>query len=111
MSGLPVSAEFIYDALRKVAVARGTDSAGQAWTLEFRARHDDDSMTVVVREPGGKTRTLTVTDEDFVFGDGRVSLRPVPETTLTMQPLYMKKLRGFTRGNIPTPDIPGPSLP
>jgi hypothetical protein len=111
MSGLPVSAEFIYDAHRKVAVACGTDGAGQAWTLEFRARHDDDSMTVVVREPGGKTRTLTVTDEDFVFGDGRVALRPVPETTLTMQPLYMKKLRGFTRGNIPTPDIPGPSLP
>ena len=111
MSGVPASAEFIYDALAKVAVARGTDPAGGAWTLEFRARHDDDSMTVVVREPGGKERTLTLTDEDFMFGDGRVALRPVPEITLTMQPLYMKKLRGFTRGNIPTPDIPGPSLP
>jgi RNA polymerase sigma factor (sigma-70 family) len=33
------------------------------------------------------------------------------ETILTMQPLYMKKLSGFTRGNIPTPDIPWPSLP
>jgi len=111
MSGPPASAQFIYDALRKVAVARGTDAAGQEWTLEFRARHDDDSMTVVVREAGGEERTLTLTDEDFVFGDGRVSLRPVPETVLTMPPLYMKKLRGFTRGNIPTPDIPGPSLP
>ena len=111
MSGPPASAEFIYDALRKVAVARGTDAAGQAWTLEFRARHDDDSMTVVVREPGGKERTLTLTDEDFLFGDGRISLRPVPETALAMQPLYLKKLRGFTRGNIPTPDVPGPSLP
>ena len=110
MSDPPVS-QFIYDALRKVAVARGTDAAGQAWTLEFRARHDDDSMTVVVREPGGQERTLTVTDDDFVFGDGRVTLRPLPETILTMPPLYMKKLRGFTRGNIPTPDIPGPSLP
>jgi aromatic ring-opening dioxygenase catalytic subunit (LigB family) len=30
---------------------------------------------------------------------------------LRMQPLYVKKLRGFTRGNIPTPDVPGPSLP
>jgi hypothetical protein len=111
MSGAPASAEFIYNALRKVAVARGTDAAGAAWTLEFRARHDDDSMTVVLREPTGKERTVTLTDDDFVFGDGRVSLRPVPEATLTMQPLYMKKLRGFTRGNIPTPDIPGPSLP
>jgi hypothetical protein len=111
MSGAPASAEFIYDALRKVAVARGTDGAGQAWTLEFRARHEDDSMTVVVREPGGKERTLTLSDDDFVFEDGRVALRPLADTTLTMQPLYMKKLRGFTRGNIPTPDIPGPSLP
>ena len=111
MSGAPAPAEFIYDALRKVAVARGTDGAGQAWTLEFRARHDDDSMTVVVREPSGKERTLTLTDDDFVFGDGRVCLRPMPDSSLTMQPLYMKKLRGFTRGNIPTPDIPGPSLP
>ena len=111
MSAPSPSPEFMYDALRKVGVARGTDAAGRAWTLEFRARHDDDSMTVVVREPSGKERTLTVTDEDFVFGDGRVSLRPVPETMLTMEPLYMKKLRGFTRGNIPTPDVPGPSLP
>ena len=107
----PPAAQFIYDALRKVAVARGTDAAGQAWTLEFQARHDDDSMTVVVREPGGQERKLTLTDDDFVFGDGRVTVRPLPETILTMQPLYMKKLRGFTRGNIPTPDIPGPSLP
>jgi len=68
-------------------------------------------MTVVVREPGGQDRKLTLTDDDFVFGDGRVTVRPLPETILTMQPLYMKKLRGFTRGNIPTPDIPGPSLP
>jgi hypothetical protein len=107
----PASAEFIYDALRKVAVARGADRTGQPWMLEFRARHEDDSMTVVVREPGGTEQTLTLTDEDFVFGDGEVCLRPLPETILTMQPLYMKKLRGFTRGNIPTPDIPGPSLP
>jgi len=111
VSGPPASAQFIYDALRKVAVARGTDAAGQVWTLEFRARHDDDSMTVVVREPDGQERTLTLIDEDFAFGDGRFSLRPAPEITLTMPSLYMKKLRGFTRGNIPTPDIPGPSLP
>ena len=111
MSGPPPSAQFIYDALRKVAVACGTDAAGQLWTLEFRARHDDDSMSVMVREPNGKERTLTLTDDDFVFDERHVSLRPAPETTLTMPPLYLKKLRGFTRGNIPTPDIPGPSLP
>ena len=106
---LPV--DFTYDALRKVAVARGIAADGQTWILEFRDRADDDSMTVVVRGPNGSERTLTLTDADFVFGADRVSLRPVPEATLRMEPLYMKKLRGFTRGNIPTPDIPGPSLP
>jgi len=40
-----------------------------------------------------------------------VGLRPTPDVELRMPPLYVKKLRGFTRGNIPTPDIPGPSLP
>jgi len=104
-------AEFIYDALRKVAVARGIAADGQPWILEFRDRADDDSMTVVLRGPNGREHTLTLTDVDFVFGDDCVSLRPVSEVTLRMEPLYMKKLRGFTRGNIPTPDIPGPSLP
>jgi len=107
----PATTEFIYDALRKVAVARGTAADGQAWILEIRSRHDDDSMTVVLRDPKGGERTLTLTDADFIFGESSVSLRPLPEIALQMTPLYMKKLRGFTRGNIPTPDIAGPSLP
>jgi hypothetical protein len=100
--------QFIYDALRKVALAHGTAADGQTWVLEIRSRHDDDSMTVVLRDPKGSERTLTLTDADFSFGEGSVS---VAGTTLSMTPLYMKKLRGFTRGNIPTPDIAGPSLP
>jgi hypothetical protein len=100
--------EFIYDALRKVAVAHGTAADGQTWILEIRSRHDDDSMTVVLRDPKGGERTLTLTDAEFVFGESRVT---VAGATLSMAPLYMKKLRGFTRGNIPTPDLAGPSLP
>ena len=104
----PPATQFIYDALRKVAVAHGIAADGQTWVIEIRSRHDDDSMTVVLRDPTGRERTLTLTDADFSFGDGSVS---VAGTTLSMTPLYMKKLRGFTRGNIPTPDIAGPSLP
>lgn len=100
--------QFIYDALRKVAVAHGTAADGQTWVLEIRSRHDDDSMTVGVRDAKGSERTLTLTDADFTFGEGSVSVAGI---TLSMTPLYMKKLRGFTRGNIPTPDIAGPSLP
>jgi LytS/YehU family sensor histidine kinase len=106
-AGVP-AAQFIYDALRKVAVAHGTTPDGQTCVVEIRSRHDDDSMTVVLRDPNGTERTLTLTEADFAFGDGTVS---VAGTTLSMTPLYMKKLRGFTRGNIPTPDIAGPSLP
>ena len=107
----PATTEFYYDALHKVAVARAVATDGEAWTLEFRQRHDDDSMSVVVREPSGTQRALTLTESDFTFADGTVTLRPLPAVLLRMQPLYLKKLRGFTRGNIPTPDIPGPSLP
>ena len=103
--------EFLYDAMRKVAVARGVGADGGAWTLTLEDRHDDDSMTLVVRDPAGTTRSLRVTEDDFTFGDGTVALRPAPDVNLKMAPLYVKKLRGFTRGNIPTPDIPGPSLP
>jgi hypothetical protein len=103
--------EFTYDAVRKVAVARGVDDDGRAWTLELQERHDDDSMRVVVQPPDGAARPLTVTEDDFTFGEGLVSLRAAPPVRFRMQPLYLKKLRGFTRGNIPTPDVPGPSLP
>lgn len=108
MSAVTAPTQFIYDALRKVAVAHGTAADEQTWVIEIRNRHDDDSMTVVLRDPKGGERTLTLTDADFTFGDDSVS---VAGTTLSMTPLYMKKLRGFTRGNIPTPDIAGPSLP
>ena len=109
--GPAATTQFMYDALRKVAVAHGTAADGQAWILEIRSRHADDSMTVVLRDPKGGERTLTLTDADFIFGESNVSLKPVPGIALQMAPLYMKKLRGFTRGNIPTPDIAGPSLP
>jgi len=105
------SPEFIYDALRKVAVVRGTSRDGAAWTIEFLERNEDDSMEVVVHEPSGGTRKLTVTESDFVFARDAVTVRCLPAVELCIHPIYMAKLRGFTRGNIPTPDIPGPSLP
>ena len=103
--------EFLYDAMRKVGIARGTDLDGQSWTIEFRERKPDDSMAIVLLDPRGGARALTVTEDDFAFEEETVALRSVPALTLRMAPLYVKKLRGFTRGNIPTPDIPGPSLP
>jgi hypothetical protein len=102
---------FVYDALRKVAVARTRDRAGGSWVLEFVEHRDDDSRVVVVRAPDGATRTLTVTDTDFEFAGETVTVRGLEGVVLTMPELYARKLRGFTRGNVPTPDVAGPSLP
>ncbi len=102
---------FTYDAIRKVAVARGTAGDGSSWTIEFLDRMADDSMRIVVHEPSGIDRPLTATEDDFVFEGETVTLRGLPDVALRMPTLYLKKLRGFTRGNIPTPDVPGPSLP
>lgn len=111
MTTAPAASEFIYDAIRKIGVARATAGDGASWTIEFHERHADDSMTLVLVAPDGATRRLTATEDDFGFGDGTVTLRALPGISLRMTTIYLKKLRGFTRGNIPTPDIAGPSLP
>lgn len=103
--------EFMYDAIRKMGIARGVAGDGGTWTLEFHERHADDSMTLVIVAPDGTMRRLVATEDDFAFAADTVALRGPAELTLHMTPIYLKKLRGFTRGNIPTPDIAGPSLP
>jgi len=102
---------FVYDALRKVGVARARDRAGRPWVLEFVEHRADDSRVAVVHAPDGTTRTLTLTDEDVRVAGEAVSVRGLDGVELTMPELYARKLRGFTRGNVPTPDVPGPSLP
>lgn len=103
--------QFIYDAVRKVGTGRGTDKAGNAWLIEFHKRHDDDRMSIAVTGPDGKAIELVVAEEDFHFTDNTVSIAGVPDMRAFMHPIYLRKMRGFTRGNVPTPDIAGPSLP
>lgn len=103
--------QFIYDAKRKVGTGRGTDQAGGQWKIEFHKRHDDDRMTIQVFAPDRPARELVVSEDDFLFTDNTVSLRGLPEMRVFMHPVYVKKMRGFTRGNVPTPDIAGPTLP
>lgn len=107
----PLNPQFMYDAKRKVGTGRGTDRQGNQWILEFRERHDDDRMTILITGPGGAEHRVTVSEDDFVFTDNAVRLSAVPEMHIFMHPVYLKKMRGFTRGNVPTPDIAGPSLP
>jgi hypothetical protein len=107
----PMNPQFIYDAIRKVGTGRATDKAGNEWVVEFRDRHDDDRMSIFIMGPNGYANALTVGEEDFVFTDNTFRVAGAPELVGFMHPVYLRKMRGFTRGNIPTPDIAGPSLP
>jgi hypothetical protein len=107
----PLNPQFMYDAKRKVGTGRGIDRQGSQWVLEFRERYDDDRMSVLVTGPNGEEHRVTVSEDDFVFTDNAVRLSAVPQMHVFMHPVYLKKMRGFTRGNVPTPDIAGPSLP
>jgi hypothetical protein len=107
----PLNPQFMYDAKRKVGTGRGKDVDGNDWVLEFHERHDDDRMTIVVVGPGGFEQRVTASEDDFAWGDNAVRLAPVPQMRLFMHPVYLKKMRGFTRGNVPTPDIAGETLP
>lgn len=103
--------QFIYDAMRKVGTGRATDIDGNEWLIEFIERHQDDSMDVEVRKPDGNIQKLKVTEDDFVFSDNKVRIQGVEGFEGFMHPVYLRKMRGFTRGNVPTPDIAGPTLP
>jgi hypothetical protein len=107
----PLNPQFMYDAKRKVGTGRGKDGAGKEWIIEFLQRDDDDRMTVLVTGPGGIEKRAVVSEDDFTFSDNTVRLSAVPEMRVFMHPVYLRKMRGFTRGNVPTPDIAGESLP
>src|SRR5579883_2800085 len=98
----PLNPHFIYDAVRKVGTARGTDKQGRQWLLEFVERDNDDRMTVDITAPDGEKRKVRVSEDDFTFTDNTVRLSAMPQMVMFMHPVYVKKLRGFTRGNIPT---------
>jgi hypothetical protein len=107
----PLNPQFLYDAKRKIGIGYATDKTGRTWILEFRQRFDDDRMRVAVIAPDGKAQEVIASEDDFLFGDNTVKMSLVPELHGFMHPIYLRKMRGFTRGNIPTPDIAGPSLP
>jgi hypothetical protein len=107
----PLNPQFMYDAVRKVGTGRAKGRDGDEWMIEFHGRDSDDRMSIVVFGPDGKRQELQVAEEDFTFTDNTVCIAGVPAMRGFMHPVYLKKMRGFTRGNVPTPDIAGPSLP
>ena|SRR5690625_897338 len=102
--------QFIYDAIRKVGTGRGKSAEGHEIVIEFLARHGDDSMDIKVEGPD-ISKKLTVKEDDFQFSDNKVSLQGLDGVVMFMHPVYLKKMQGFTRGNVPTPVIAGETLP
>ncbi|MGD9946530.1 MAG: hypothetical protein AB7L76_18100 [Burkholderiaceae bacterium] len=107
----PLNPQFMYDARRKVGTGRATDKDGGAWIIEFHGRDAEDRMTIRVAAPDGKLTELLVSEDDFAFSDNTVQIAGVPGLRGFMHPVYLKKMRGFTRGNVPTPDLAGSTLP
>ncbi len=103
--------QFIYDAIRKVGTGRARDIDDKEWLIEFHERLDDDSMRIQVMHPEGHVQKLHITEDDFLFSDNKVRIKGVEGFVGFMHPVYLRKMRGFTRGNIPTPDVAGPTLP
>lgn len=102
---------FIYDARDKVAVLRGPAEDGNEIVVRLVERHDDDSHTAIISTDGAQGLIFHLCEDNVSFDDdGRVILR-LPQVELHVDPVYCRKFKSFTRGNYPTPDVAGKSLP
>lgn len=103
-------ASFIYDAAQKKAILWGKTDSGLEAQLELIRRNDDDSHDAVLMV-GQKEKSPFVLREDEVeYLHGKIHLKE-PAITIVVDAVSAAKFRGFTKGNIPTPDIPSDSLP
>lgn len=109
MSDVLADIPFIYDARRKVATLRGTvRTTGERLVLELVERRDDDSHTA--RLAGGAEFHLR--EDDVSFTDSTIHVRtPDGDVEFYVDPVYVRKFKAFTRGNVPTPDVAGETLP
>jgi hypothetical protein len=101
---------FIYDADQRVGRLVASDRSGQSRiVLELLSREDDDSYVATVRTDGENEFKLLLNDEHFVYRDNVVELH-LPMIELAMDPVYVRKVKAFMRGNVPTPDIAGRTI-
>lgn len=101
---------FIYDARNKVGVLRGPAGDGEL-VVRLVERHEDDSHTAVISTEEAEGFSFNLREEDVSFSeDGRVILQ-LPQVELRVDPVYCRKFKSFTRGNYPTPDVAGKTLP
>jgi hypothetical protein len=103
-------ANFIYDAKQKKAVLAGSDDDGKELTLELIRRNDDDSHDAILKVAGNETARFVLREDDVLYLPDGIQLER-PAIRMIVDRVAMEKFRGFTKGNIPTPDVPADSLP
>ncbi len=102
--------DFIYDAKEKKAVLCGRAQDGTEMRLELVRRNDDDSHDAVLKLGGTEKNRFTLKEEEVVYLPDRIRLSN-PPVELRVDNVSAAKFRAFTKGNIPTPDIPSDTLP
>jgi hypothetical protein len=103
-------ANFIYDAKQKKAVLAGTTDDGKELVIELVRRNDDDSHDAVLIVAGNETARFVLREDDVAYLPDGIQLEQ-PAIRMIVDRVAKAKFRGFTQGNIPTPDVPADSLP
>lgn len=102
--------DFIYDAKEKKAVLCGRARDGAEMRLELVRRNDDDSHDAVLKVGGQEKKRFGLKEDEVTYSQDRIRLLG-PSIEILVDDVSAAKFRGFTKGNIPTPDIPSDSLP
>lgn len=103
-------ANFIYDAKQKKAVLWGKSEEGDEIEVELIRRNDDDSHDAVLKINGKEKVEFVLREDEVEYHQDSLRLKQ-PSVRIIVDPVAAAKFRGFTKGNVPTPDIPADSLP
>jgi hypothetical protein len=103
-------ADFIYDAAQKKAILWGKTENGAKAQLELLRRNDDDSHDAVLLVGNKETSRFVLREDDVEYIEDGFRLKQLAVKIL-VDGVSAAKFRGFTKGNIPTPDVPSDSLP
>lgn len=103
-------AAFIYDAAQKKAILWGKTESGAEVQLELIRRNDDDSHDAVLAVGKQESKEFVLREDEVEYLHGGIELKQ-PAIKIIIDDVSAAKFRGFTKGNIPTPDIPSDSLP
>jgi hypothetical protein len=103
-------ADFIYDAAQKKAILWGKTENGADARLELLRRNEDDSHDAVLLVGNKESGRFVLREDDVEYLKGGLRLKQ-PSVYILVDDVSAAKFRGFTKGNIPTPDVPSDSLP